>query len=327
MVRFGVIGTNWISEHFIQAARDIDEFSLTAVYSRTKQRAMEFGALNNIPHTFTDVKELAKSNVIDAVYIASPNSFHMNHALQCMEQGKHVLCEKPLASNTLEVKQMIKSAQDNGVMLMEAVKSSFLPSFQAIQENLHKIGKVRRIVANYCQYSSRYDAYKQGHILNAFNPEFSNGSLMDIGIYCIYPTVILFGKPESIQASSVMLDSGVDGSGSILLKYEEMDAVIMYSKISDSYLPSEIQGENGCIIIDKINQPRKVEIRYRDGRIEDISQPQVDKSMYYEVKAFINLVKKGQLESSLNSHQRSITVMEIMDEVRTQIGLVYPADK
>jgi predicted dehydrogenase len=326
MIRFAVIGTNRITEEFIQAAREAEDFALTAVYSRTADKAEEFAEKWDIPHQFTDLEAMAQSDQVDAVYLASPNSFHAEQAILCMNHGKHVLCEKPIASNTKELQSMIDAAFKNDVLLMEALKSTLMPNFQAVRENLSKIGEIRRYVANYGQYSSRYDAYLQGTVLNAFNPIFSNGSLMDLGIYCIYPMVVLFGKPDAIQGSGVMLESGVDGEGSILMAYKGMEAVIMHSKIANSYLPAEIQGEKGTIIIDKINQPEKVEIRYKDGTVEDITRPQVNRSMRYEVKEFIDLLKNGMLESATNSMPHSLAAVEIMEEVRKQIGLVYPAD-
>lgn len=326
MIRFGIIGTNWITEQFIDAAREVEGFTLTSVYSRTADTASAFAAKHGINHIFTNIEEMAASGEIDAVYIASPNSFHAAHAITCMNKGIHVLCEKPIASNAKELSQMIAAAKENGVLLMEALKSTLLPNFKAIQENVHSLGTIRRYFANYCQYSSRYDAYKAGTVLNAFNPVFSNGALMDLGIYCIYPLVVLFGKPDVVKATGVMLESGVDGEGSIVLQYANMDAVIMYSKITHSSLPSEIQGENGSIVIDKINDSGKVEMQYRNGTVEDISQPTGRNSMYYEAKEFIELIKAGRTESMVNSFENSLTTMEIMDEARKQIGLVYPAD-
>jgi predicted dehydrogenase len=326
MIRFGIIGTNRITEQFIEAGRTCEGFALTAVYSRTEERAKEFASKFAIPHLFTDLESMAKSDSLDAVYIASPNSYHASQAILFMEQGKHVLCEKPFASNVNEVKGMAAAARKNNVLVMEALKSTLLPNFQAVREHLPLIGPVRRYVASYCQYSSRYDAYKQGTVLNAFNPLFSNGSLMDLGIYCIYPMVVLFGKPLSVQANGLLLDSGVDGQGSLLMKYADMDAVITHSKISPSYLPTEIQGENGTLVIDKINQPNKVEIRYRNGETIDISRPQSVDTMSYEIQEFIDLLHRGERESAINSHIHSIWAMEIMDEARRQIGLVFPAD-
>lgn len=326
MIRFGIIGTNWITESFIEAALTVEDFSLTAVYSRSEETASTFAAKHRIANIFTDIEEMAGSGEIDAVYIASPNSFHAAHAIACMNKGIHVLCEKPIASNARELRGMIEASKKNGVLLMEALKSTLLPNFKAIQDNIDKLGTIRRYFGTYCQYSSRYDAYKAGTVLNAFNPVFSNGALMDLGIYCIYPLVALFGKPEIVKATGVMLESGVDGEGSLLLKYPNMDAVIMYSKITHSSLPSEIQGELGSIVIDKISDSNKIEIQYRNGSSEDISQPNVSNTMYYEAKEFVELIKAGKTESTVNSFENSLITMEIMDEARKQMGLVYPAD-
>jgi predicted dehydrogenase len=326
MIRFGIIGTNWITESFIDAATKVDSFSLKAIYSRTEQQAKDFAEKFGADVTFTDLEDMARSNEIDAVYIASPNSFHANQAMLMMENGKHVLCEKPLASNSAEVEAMVQCARENNVLLMEALKTTFLPNFKTIQENIHKIGRIRRYFASYCQYSSRYDRYKKGEILNAFDPRFSNGSLMDIGVYGVYPLVVLFGEPNNITGRCYMLESGVDGEGSMILQYDEMDAVIMYSKITNSYVPSEIQGEHGSIVIDKIHTPEKVEIKYKDGSIEDISQMQESNSMYYEAKEFITLINNKQYESAINSYENSLITATILEQARHEMGIVYPAD-
>jgi predicted dehydrogenase len=327
MLRFGVIGTNWITEAFLEAARETGEAAITAVCSRTAERAEEFAGRHRIPHRFTDVEEMAASGAIDAVYIASPNSHHAAQAIVCLNHGKHVLCEKPIASHAGELEAMISAARRNGAVLMEGVKSTLLPCFGAIRDNLPKLGAIRRYVANYCQYSSRYDAYKQGTVLNAFNPQFSSGALMDLGVYGLYPLVVLFGKPNRVQANAWMLGSGADGEGSLLLSYPEMDAIVMYSKIADSALPSEIQGERGTMTIDKISQPGKVTIRYRDGTLEELTRPQPGHPMMYEVKEFLRVVASGEKESAINSLAHSLTTLQIMDEARRQIGLVYPADR
>ncbi|UFT99921.1 Gfo/Idh/MocA family oxidoreductase [Radiobacillus kanasensis] len=327
MIRFGVIGTNWITESFLDAATEVKDFSLTSVYSRTEEKAKEFADKHQATHTYTEIEEFAKSEEFDAVYIASPNSYHAEQAILCMNYGKHVIIEKSIASNAKEVESIIEAAEKNGVVVMEALKTTFLPNFQAIKENLHKIGTVRRYFASYCQYSSRYDAYKEGTILNAFNPKFSNGSLMDIGVYCTYPMVALFGKPNKLLASSFLLDSGVDGQGSIMFEYDEMSGVVMYSKIANSYIPSEIQGEKGSILIDNFNSPTHVEIRYKDGTTEDITREQVDNTMYYEAKAFIETIQSGKKESDVNSLEQSLITAQLLEEARKQTGVVFPADQ
>lgn len=326
MIRFGVIGTNWITDEFIKGASLNDDFKLNAIYSRTEEKAKEFAEKYSVDNIYTDLNEMAKSPMIDAVYIASPNALHAQQSIVFLNEQKHVLCEKPLASNSKEVMRMIKAAKDNKVLLMEAMKTTFLPNFMAVKDNLHKIGKIRRVISSFCQYSSRYDAYKQGKLFNIFNPAFSTGSLMDIGVYCVYPIISFFGKPKEIMASGVMLESGVDGQGTVYLKYDDMEAVIIHSKITDSAVPSEIQGEKGSIVIDKISVPRKVMIHYRNGDIEDISQPQKKEDMYYEAKEFINLIKKGKEQSNVNSHVLSLSVIKVLDKARRQMGVVFPAD-
>ncbi|NMD68971.1 Gfo/Idh/MocA family oxidoreductase [Bacillus sp. DNRA2] len=327
MIRFGVIGTNWITDSFIEGASKHPDFQLTAVYSRSLDTAKSFVEKHQANITiFTNLIEMAQSNELDAVYIASPNAFHARQAIVLIEHGKHVLCEKSIASNKAELEAMISAARKQQVVLMEAVKSTLTPNFQTVMAHLDKIGTVRSYFASYCQYSSRYDAYKQGNILNAFKPEFSNGAIMDIGIYCIYPLVVLFGAPESIEAKGIILESGVDGKGSIILKYKDMDAVVMFSKISNSALPAEIQGEEGNLWIDKIHTPERVELRIRNGKTVDLSEMQKQETMYYEAKEFIELIQHGKQESSINSLTNSLIVMDILDEARKQMGVVFPAD-
>ena len=325
-VRFGIIGTNIITDQFIQAASHCEAFELSAVYSRTEARGQAFAAKYGVKHIFTDLEELLTSDVVDAMYIASPNALHAKQAIVCLNYQKHVLCEKPLASNLKEVEAMIAAAKANHVLLMEAMKTTLLPNFKVIQEQLSKIGTVRRYFASFCQYSSRYDAYRTGTVLNAFNPELSNGALVDIGVYTIAPMIALFGAPLAIKASAHLLESGVDGEGSVIFEYPQMQGTVMYSKISNSSLPAEIQGEEGSIIIDRINQMDQVTIHYRNGEVEEITLPQVEHNMVYEAEEFIQLILNQKHESAVNSFKFSYEVMRVLDEVRSQIGLVYPAD-
>ncbi len=327
MINIGVIGTNFITEWLIAGAREVEGVKISAVYSRTEEKAKEFAEKFNIENVFTNLEEMAKSDLLDAVYIASPNAMHAKQAILFLNNKKHVLCEKAFASNTKEVNEMINAAKENDVVLMEAMKTTLLPNFRVIKDNLHKIGKVRKYFASFCQYSSRYDKYKAGEILNAFKRELSNGALMDIGVYCIAPMVNLFGKPKTIKANGIMLKTGVDGEGSIVFGYDDMEGVVIYSKISNSYLPSEIQGEEGSIIIDKINSFENIKIVYRDGREENLSLEHKEANMCYEVEEFANLIRNNEKESKINSLKVSKDVIEVIEEARKQIGIEYPADE
>ena len=334
-IRFGVIGTNFITDWVIAGAKQDERFELVAVCSRTQERANEFAAKYDIPYTFTSLEEMAASPLIDAVYIATPNYLHASQSILCMKHGKHVLCEKPMASNAYEVKQMIAASRQYGVTLMEAMKPTLTPNFRVLREALPKAGVIRRYFASYCQYSSRYDKFKEGIVLNAFKPELSNGAMMDIGVYTVYPMVVLFGRPNKISASGVVLSTGTDGQGAVNFEYEGMNATVLYSKIANSSLPTEIEGEDGNFMLDKINQINRVTWQVRpvasSGKgpltpVEDISAVTDKDEYYYEVAEFINLVQAGKLESEVNSHENSLITIEIIDEVRRQLGVSFLAD-
>lgn len=335
-IRFGVIGTNFITDWIIEAAKDEKRFELTAVYSRTKERADEYAAQYNIPHKFTCLTKMAQSDVIDAIYIASPNALHLSQSLLFMQHGKHVLCEKPLASNAAEGRKMIEYARENKLVLMEAMMPTLTPNFKVIMSNLHRVGKVRQYFAAFCQYSSRYEMHKKGIAVNAFNPELSNASLLDVGIYTIYPMVVLFGKPDEIKAQATMMSTGTDIAGTVNFKYKNgMTATAIYSKVSDSILPAEIQGEAGSLIIERIQNADGVQFiqggvptrgKAKSTEPENLSEPRPYDKYYYEIKEFIDLIKNGEIESTINSHENSLIVLEILDEIRRQTGIVFPAD-
>ena len=335
-VRFGVVGTNFITDWVIAGAREDERFQLSAVCSRTRERGEEFAAKHSIEHVFTSLEEMAASDKVDAIYIASPNYMHAEQSILCMNHGKHVLCEKPMASNAREARAMVEAAKRNGVTLMEAMKSTLSPSFRAVRENIGRVGTLRRYFASFCQYSSRYDKFKEGIVLNAFRPELSNGAMMDIGVYTVYPLVALFGRPQKIDAHGIVLSSGTDGQGAVNMQYDGFNATVLYSKIANSQLPAEIEGEDGNIIIDRIQTPVDVRFYPRQAPAsghekrtegEPLTSSDSHNEYYYEVKEFIDLIEQGHRESSINSHQCSIATMEVIDEVRRQLGVRYPADE
>lgn len=335
-LRFGIIGTNFISDWIIAGARQDERFEAVAVYSRHQETADTFASKHQIPYTFTSLEAMAKSDLIDAVYIASPNFLHAEQSILFMQHGKHVLCEKPLASNAIEARAMIETSKRYKVTLMEAMKPTLTPNFKVVREHLHRVGEIRHYFSAFCQYSSRYEKFKAGIPVNAFDPAMSNGAIMDIGVYTIYPMVVLFGCPLQIRAQGQLLSTGVDGMGTVGFDYGKMTASIVYSKISDSILPTEIQGETGNIVLDRISIIKKVQFIPRlppalgkgmPAVPEDITCNFDNDEYFYEIKEFIDIVKAGKTESLINSHENSLITIEIIDEIRRQMGVVFPADK
>ncbi|MGL4402171.1 MAG: Gfo/Idh/MocA family protein [Fusobacteriaceae bacterium] len=327
MVRFGIIGTNFITETFLEAAGLCPEFRLEAVYSRTLERGREFGERYGVQNIFTDLDEMIESGKIDAIYIASPTSLHHEHTLKFLKKGIGVLCEKPLGSNLREVREMVETSEREGVLLMEAIRTLHNPNYEVIRKNLGRIGKVRGVYGNFCQYSSRYDRFREGEVLNAFLPQFSNGSTMDIGLYPFYFVLGLFGKPEGIASYGTVLSSGVDGAGTALLKYPGMVATVNHSKINNSSLPSEITGEEGVITIEKIATLEKITLKLRNGEQEELTVEREKNDMYYEIREFLDCYGRSEVESRNNPHSNSLLVAQIMENARKDIGVVFPADK
>ncbi len=206
-MKLGMVGTNFISDNLLKAVADVKEIIPTAIYSRKKETGEAFARKHQIPYVYTDQEEMLNSD-IDAVYIASPIHIHAEQAMMAMRHKKHVLCEKIMAVNERETREMIQCAKENDVVLLEAMRPDFDPYVDMIKTLLPKIGPLRRASLEYCQYSSRYDAFKAGAVMNAFNPELSNAAIMDIGVYSIHEAVYLFGAPKSVKAMSTILENG-----------------------------------------------------------------------------------------------------------------------
>lgn len=325
MIRYGTIGTNFIVDRFQEAAMENPSLHYSAVYSRNQETAGNFAAKYGVETTYTDLNAFACADDLDAVYIASPNSFHYEQAALLLSHGKHVLCEKPVTSNARELEHLIQLAGQNNVILLEAIRSIFTPGYQALAKHLPKLGTIRRASFHFCQYSSRYDKFKSGIVENAFNPIFSNGALMDIGVYCVHPLVRLFGMPEKIKTDAVLLENGIDGSGTILGVYKDMQAELVYSKISSSRIPSQIQGENGTITIEGIDHPHQLIFYDRAGGRQVLYQGPAKADMSGEIAEWLRLISAG---PGSNIHNRySLMALQVMDEARKQVGIVFPADE
>ncbi|HDG1686647.1 TPA: Gfo/Idh/MocA family oxidoreductase [Kluyvera cryocrescens] len=324
MIRFAVIGTNWITRQFVDAAHETGKYKLTAVYSRSLEQAQSFANDYPVEHLFTSLEAMAQSDDVDAVYIASPNSLHFPQTELFLRHKKHVICEKPLASNLREVEQAIAVARENQVVLFEAFKTASLPNFQLLQQTLPKLGQIRKAFINYCQYSSRYQRYLDGENPNTFNPAFSNGSIMDIGFYCLASAVALWGEPKQVQASASLLESGVDAHGVVVMDYGDFSVTLQHSKVSDSNLPSEIQGESGALVIEKISECQKLSFVPRGSKAQDLSQPQHINTMLYEAEEFARLVENNEVNHP--GLEVSRITAKVQTEIRRQTGVVFPAD-
>lgn len=323
-IRFGIIGTNFISGKFVEALYEFEDCVIDSIYTRQKENVQKLNISLDDIQVFTDFECFAEAGSFDAVYVASPNVFHFEQSIALMKQGKHVLCEKPLASNEKQVQLMIDCAKEHQVVLLEAMRPLHHPTTQIIKQALKDIGPIHIAEIKYCQYSSRYDAFKAGHVSNAFNPEFSNGSVMDIGIYPIEMMLHLFGNPSFVHCFGKVLPGSIDGYGHLVADYPSMICSVSYSKISNNYTPSEIQGEKGSLLFDKVACASKVWIQWKDETSTILYDQQNYNDLINEIECLVDAINK---KNDLTYFQQiSLNGLQITDAVRKQLGIAFSAD-
>ncbi len=320
-IRLGLIGTNFVSDWMADNVAGSRGIRAAAVCSRTRERGETFASAHGIPAAYTDEEAFFASG-IDAVYIANPNRFHEETAIRAMKAGLHVLVEKPAALDAAGWSRMRKTAAECGVVCLEAMRPAHDPAIRTIRRAMDRVGTIRRAVLEFCQYSSRYDAYRRGEILNAFDPSLGNAALMDIGCYAVRVALMLFGRPEKIESRSMILPNGMEGMGQATLFFGRLPVEVVYSKIADSVTPSVILGEDGALEIGKLSTLETAEVRRRGGEREVLLSRRPANNMIYEIADFVRCVN-GVLspEPFADGTEETLTVM---DEIRRQNGIRFP---
>lgn len=329
-IRYGIIGTGWITEAFLAGAAGVPGMALRAVCSRSEERGREFATRHGADLVFTDPVRMAASPDIDAVYIASPNVLHAAQSRLFLENGKHVLCEKPLAARPEEVESLQALAANRGLVYMEAIMLLHMPQLAVLEDAVGRLGRISLAHFDFSQLSSKYPAYLEGAALpNIFNPAMETGALMDLGVYCVYPALYLFGEPEGLTASAVFLDSGADGAGAAVLRYPDKVAVLTYSKTGQAAAPSQIVGDRGTLTIGSISKLEDMVLTEK-GKAPERLVGEQDKAalMGYEAARFCAAVGAGEADGRGDEDSRlALRVHRCMREIRQQAGIVFPMDR
>ena len=251
-MKLGIIGTGKIIIDALYAMEPLKEISCNAIFARprSKDKGEELAKQYSIPDVYTDYDELLDKADIDTVYIGLINSVHYEYAKRALEKKKNVILEKPFAGTYEEAKGLIDLARQNDLFVFEAITVLHNDVIEKMKENLPKLGKIRMMLANYSQYSSRYDNYLAGQVDHAFDPEFLGGALRDINVYNIHYAVELFGLPEKTHYYPNIGFNGIDISGTMVMEYDGFSAVCTGAKDSDSPGFVSIQGEKGYMRID-----------------------------------------------------------------------------
>jgi predicted dehydrogenase len=327
-MKIGTVGTNFIVDTFIEAAKKTGKAEITAVYSRSPETAADFAKKHGIPTCCSDRKDFLNNKDIDLVYVAAPNSLHYAWSLDALAAGRGVICEKPFVSRAEELEELIALAKKKGLFLFEALTVPHLPNFRLIREKLPLIAPVRFVQLNFSQYSSRYDAFQAGKNPNLFNPDFSGGALMDLNYYNLCFVQRLFGNPDEIRYFANIAKNGIDTSGLLALRYGDFIAEAVATKDSDSKNFVQIQGEKGYI------SAGPTASNLRDGftvvtkaGTEKYNGQDCDNVLYYELLDFIADFDAGDRSRCDKLLADALATAILMDKARKDAGIVFAADK
>lgn len=323
-IRWGILGTGDIARQFAEDARHNAAGVVHAVGSRRKETAQQFAATHNIPEVRVGYEALVADPAIDAVYVASPHTQHLENTLLCLEHGKPVLCEKPMGVNAAQVQRMVSEAQKRGVFLMEAMWTWFFPAVQKAKELVAggAIGEVRLVSASFC-FSVPFDPESR-----LFDPAFAGGALLDVGIYPVALAQYIYGaEPEALEGMARMTPSGVDGVNGMTLRYPGGGLAVLASAVQ-VYQPEEaiIAGTEGYIRLPvRFYQPDSVTL-VRGLHEETFHFERIGYGYHLEAAHVAECLAAGKTESPIVPHAESLRLAQTMDRLRAHWGLAYPAD-
>ncbi len=324
-LKFGIVGTGNIAHRFAEAIRNVDEAELVAVASRKQQTADIFGDEFDIPVRFGSYEEMAKSDVIDAAYIAVPHSGHMECSCLMMNNGKHVICEKPIAVTAKEAEKMFKCAEENGVFLMEAMWARLVPGTIKLIKMINDgiLGEIKGVEGKFC-YTMDEDEMDH-HVLKT---EHGGGSLLDVGVYGLAFASWYLGKnPKEISAFSDKYN-GVDSHTCILMQYEngaiaDISSAVLLKKPNEGY----IYGTKGYVHLNRFYAPQKLEFRLNNGESFDVDVPYEGNGFEEQIRHMCECVSNGLTKSPVVTPENTFYIMKQMDEIRKITGIAYPQDE
>lgn len=332
MVHLGIVGTNWITHQFVQAALETGRYTLSAVYSRKVETAQEFARQYEGDIVCeTELDAFFATPVLDTVYIASPNSLHFSQAKAAILAGKHVIVEKPAFSNPTEMAEIIDLAKQQQVFFFEAARNIHEKSFQTIANVLPTPEHIIGAHFTYMKYSSRYDQVLAGEEPNIFSPRFSGGSLSDLGVYAVYAALGWFGKPTEVHHFARKIATGVDGIGTVILRYATFDVTIQHGKIGNSDLPSELYFDNGTLALNGINAIETAELHDRQNGTTTIEVSAKANPMIEEALDFAEVIEQPTEPANVARYEAWVDlardVNNVLYELRKQADIKFDADK
>ena len=326
-MKLGIIGSGKIVKDFLSISNHLNEIEIYAISGteRSKSIMEELKQEYNIKNIFYTYDELLNCEV-DTIYVALPNNLHFEFTKKALEKNKNVIVEKPFTTNYREAQILTRLAKEKELFIFEAITNQYFPNYKRIKEMLPLLGDIKIVQCNYSQYSSRYDSFKEGVALPAFDPKFSGGALMDLNIYNIHYIVGLFGKPSNIEYFP-NIERGIDTSGILILEYKGFKCVCIGAKDCKAPIANNIQGDKGCIYQDTpTNVCNGFKLLMNNGESKEINDNNYEHRMVNEFIEFLHIIKSNNLAKCYKLLDHTLIVSEVQTIARSKSGILFPSD-
>ncbi len=322
--RWGIIGLGKIANKFATALKDFSEAQLLAVASRDSSRSEMFAYKHRADRYYGAYEDLAKDPEVDVVYIATPHITHAELSKLCLENGKHVLCEKPFAMNECEARDVYELAKEKSLFIMEALWTRFLPTYKKVRElvDTNSMGKIRSISSDF-GFKSKFDPSSR-----LFDPKLGGGSILDVGIYPIFYAVTLLGEPKNIKAIAGFGVTNVDESCAMIFEYDNgVLAQLFCSIISNNTQETSIHGDESRLLINHPSHGLTTLNISQDWKPKGLVKVKYSGNGFnYQIEEVMSCLGQGLTESKLWSAEDSLALHRTIDRVRKAAGITYPQD-
>ncbi len=324
VLRWGILGTGRMARAFANDLKLLPDARLMGVGSRSLEGAQRFGDEFQVPLRFGSYRELAASDQVDVVYVATPPSLHCEHVLMCLQSGRHVLCEKPFALSANQARRMIEASASHGVFLMEAMWTRFIPAVVHLRRLLaeQKIGALQMLLAG-------------GAFIPGDDPDFylfrrdlGGGVLLDAGVYLVSMASMILGAPDRTAALGQLTGGGIDDHEGVLLSHAAGPLAMLHVSLRARAAPDlTLLGSKGRIhLAAPIFCPRRLTLTV-SGAGEDVLEFPFEGSGYrFQAAEVAHCIRDGRLESAVMSHAETLQIMTTLDRIRAQLGVTYPGE-
>lgn len=321
-IKWGIVGLGNIAQQFAEDLKLVPDAKIVAVASRNLEKAQGFAEKYNCEKAYATYEEIFADEEVDILYIATPHNSHKALTIKALESNKHVLCEKPIALCYNDALQMIEASKKNKKFFMEAFWTRFNPSVKEVFYKIKngEIGEIKYINADFAFHAEELEGNRMTDL------KLGGGTLLDIGVYPLFLSYLLLGIPDEIAAKANFHNSGADLQTTMILQYDDRAQAVLHSSfLSSSNMEAMISGTKGIINLSSPWYAAKSYTLIKDNKKVKYKLPTKGKGFTYEIEECHKCIKENKIESALWSHQNSLDLIKIVDEVRNVIGLVYPS--